>query len=107
MQRLPVRQPLPRKRTNALLKMSGAFKLLKNPRELERAAALSNFQSSPAACTVGAGLFYRREIPFPGEKIATLQILRPESERLKQNLEGVVVAGELAPPSTSLSKRLF
>ena len=38
---------------------------------------------------MGAGLFYRREIPFPGEKIATLQILRPESERLKQNLEGV------------------
>ena len=84
-----------------------ALRLSKNPGELERAAALSNFQSSPAACTVGAGLFYRREIPFPGEKIATLQILRPESERLKQNLEGVVVAGELAPPSTSLSKRLF
>ena len=82
-------------------------RLSKNPGELERAKALSNFQSSPAACTVGAGLFYRREIPFPGEKIATLQILRPESERLKQNLEGVVVAGELAPPSTSLSKRLF
>ncbi len=53
------------------------FRLSKNPGELERAAALSNFQSSPAACTVGAGLFYRREIPFPGEKIATLQILRP------------------------------
>ena len=63
--------------------------MIKPKGELERAAALSNFQSSPAACTVGAGLFYRREIPFPGEKIATLQILRPESERLKQNLEGV------------------
>ncbi len=83
------------------------FRLSKNLGELERAEALSNKKSSPAACTVGAGLFYRREIPFPGEKIATLQILRPESERLKQNLEGVVVAGELAPPSTSLSKRLF
>ena len=66
-----------------------ALRLSKNPGELERAKALSNFQSSPAACTVGSGLFYRREIPFPGEKIATLQILRPESERLKQNLEGV------------------
>ena len=87
--------------------MNGRFRLSKNLGELERAEALSNFQSSPAACTVGAGLFYRREIPFPGEKIATLQILRPESERLKQNLEGVVVAGELAPLSTSLSKRLF
>ena len=52
-------------------------RLSKNPGELERAKALSNFQSSPAACTVGAGLFYRREIPFPGEKIATLQVLRP------------------------------
>ena len=45
--------------------------------ELERAEALSNFQSYPAACTAGAGRFYRREILFPGEKIATLQILRP------------------------------
>ena len=40
-------------------------------------------------------------------KIASLQILRPESEGFKQNLEGVVVAGELAPPSTSLSKFFF
>ncbi|MCI5661096.1 MAG: hypothetical protein MR371_02485, partial [Clostridia bacterium] len=87
-----------RRKTDALCRLS------KNSGEFERAAALSNFQSSPAACTVGAGLFYRMEIPFPGEKIATLQILRPESERLKQNLEGVVVAGELAPSSTSLSK---
>ena len=29
----------------------------KTPGELERAAALSNFQSRPAACTVGAGRF--------------------------------------------------
>ena len=94
-------------KASAALRKAVRLRLSKNPGELERAEALSNFQSSPAACTVGAGLFYRREIPFPGEKIATLQILRPESERLKQNLEGVVVAGELAPPSTSLSKRLF
>ena len=40
-------------------------------------------------------------------KIASLQILRPESEGFKQNLEGVVVAGVLAPPSTSLSKFFF
>ena len=51
-------------------------KLSKNLGELERAKGLSNFQSSPATCAVGAGLFYRREIPFPGEKIATLQIPR-------------------------------
>ena len=63
-------------------------RLSKNPGELERAKALSNFQSSPAACTVGAGLFYRREIPFPGEKIASLQVLRPEPEGFKQNLRG-------------------
>ena len=30
-------------------------------------------------------------------KIASLQILRPESEGFKQNLEGVVVAGEILP----------
>ena len=45
--------------------------------EFERVKTLSNFQSYPAACTPGAGRFYRREIPFPGEKIATLQVLRP------------------------------
>ena len=83
------------------------LRLSKNLGELERVEALSNKKSSSATCAVSSGLFYRREIPFPGEKIATLQILRPESERLKQNLEGVVVAGELAPLSTSLSKRLF
>ena len=47
------------------------------PGEFERVKTLSNFQSYPAACTAGAGRFYRREILFPGEKIATLQILRP------------------------------
>ncbi len=40
--------------------------------------------------------------PISRRENSTLQILRPESERLKQNLEGVVVAGELAPLSTSL-----
>ena len=52
--------------------------MVKEPRgELEWAEALSNLKSSPATCAVGAGEFYRREIPFPGEKILTLQILRP------------------------------
>ena len=40
-------------------------------------------------------------------KIASLQFLRPESEGFKQNLEGLVVAGALVPPSTSLSKIYF
>ena len=45
--------------------------------------------------------------PISRRENSTLQILRPESERLKQNLEGVVVAGELAPLSTSLLKKTF
>ena len=79
-------------KASAALRKAVRLRLSKNLGELERAAALSNFQSSPAACTVGAGLFYRREIPFPGEKIASLQVLRPEPEGFKQNLRGGVSA---------------
>ena len=82
-------------------------KLSKNPGELERAAALSNFQSSPAACTVGAGLFYRREIPFSGEKIASLQVLRPEPEGFKQNLRGGGSGGGACSPVHQLVKKTF
>ena len=79
-------------------------RLSENPGELERAEALSNFQSSPAACTVGAGLFYRREIPFPGEKIASLQVLRPEPEGFKQNLRGGGSGGGACSPVHQLVK---
>ena len=51
----------------------------KTPGELERAAALSNFQSRPAACTVGTGRFLRRKIPFSREKIVSLQSPRPKN----------------------------
>ena len=84
-----------------------ALRLSKNPGELERAAALSNFQSSPAACTVGSGLFYRREIPFPGEKIASLQVLRPEPEGFKQNLRGGGSGGGACSPVHQLVKKDF
>ena len=43
---------------------------------------------------------------FPGN-IAALQILQPEPVGFQQKLEMVAVAGELASPSASLSKRLF
>ena len=55
-----------------------AHRLSKNPGELERVATLSNFQSRPAACTVGTGRFLRRKIPFSRAKIVSLQFLRPE-----------------------------
>ena len=87
--------------------MQSFLRLSKNPGELERAAALSNFQSSPAACTVGAGLFYRREIPFPGEKIASLQVLRPEPEGFKQNLRGGGSGGGACSPVHQLVKKTF
>ena len=53
----------------------------KPPGELERAAALSNFQSRPAACTVGTGRFLRRKIPFSRAKIVSLQAPRPKNLR--------------------------
>ena len=56
-------------------------RLSKNSGELERAAALSNFQSWPAACTVGTGRFLRRKIPFSREKSVSLQAPRPKNLR--------------------------
>ena len=44
--------------------------------------------------------FFRGEIPFPRRKIVSLRFLRPEAAGFQQKPVGVVVAGELAPPST-------
>ena len=60
---------------------SPRLRLSKNPGELERAAALSNFQSCPAACTVGTGRFLRRKISFSRAKIVSLQAPRPKNLR--------------------------
>ena len=49
----------------------------------------------------------RWKIQFSRAKTVSLQFLRPESEGFKQKLERVAVAGELASPSTSLSKIFF
>ena len=40
-------------------------------------------------------------------KIASLQILRPESRGFKQNLEGVAVAGEILPRPPACQKAFF
>ena len=53
----------------------------RTPGELERVAALSNFQSRPAACTVGTGRFLRRKISFSRAKIVSLQAPRPKNLR--------------------------
>ena len=69
-----------------------------NPGELERAAALSNFQSCPAACTVGTGRFLRRKIPFSREKNASLQAPRPKNLRfLAETGEGGSGGGACFP----------
>ena len=48
------------------------------------------------------GAFFRRENPiYPGEKKASLQILRPEALHLKQNLKGDVLKGDLSPFKSS------
>ena len=74
------------------------FRLSKNLRELERAAALSNFQSCPAACTVGTGRFLRRKISFSREKIVSLQAPRPKNLRfLAETGEGGSGGGACFP----------
>ena len=54
-------------------------RLPKNQREEQSPFAL---QSSPAACTAGAGRFLRRKIPFSRAKIVSLQFPRPEIRRI-------------------------
>ena len=72
-------------------------------RELERAEALSNLQSCPAACTVGAGRFLRRKIPFSRAKIVSLQFLRPEIRRISAKTgEGGSGGGVSSPPHVCL-----
>ena len=61
---------------------------------------LSNFQSSPAACTVGAGLFSRREILFPESEKSYIAGSAPGDfeEILAETVKGEVVEGEAVPP---------
>ena len=54
-------------------------RLPKNQREEQSPFAL---QSSPAACTAGAGRFLRRKIPFSRAKIVSLQFPRPKIRRI-------------------------
>ena len=81
--------------------IAGAFapdRLSKKPGELERAAALSNFQSCPAACTAGTGRFLRRKIPFSREKSVSLQAPRPKNLRfLAETGEGGSGGGACSP----------
>ena len=53
-------------------------RLSKNPWSAREGQSPLEFQSCPAACTVGTGGFLRRKIPFSRAKIVSLQFLRPE-----------------------------
>ena len=53
-------------------------RLSKNPWRAREGQSPLEFQSCPAACTVGTGGFLRRKIPFSRAKIVSLQFLRPE-----------------------------
>ena len=77
---------------------AGRGRLSKNPGELERVATLSNFQSRPAACTVGTGRFLRRKISFSRAKIVSLQAPRPKNLRfLAETGEGGSGGGACFP----------
>ena len=75
--------------------------------ELERAEALSNLNRARRRVRRGRGDFCGGKSHFPEQKSLPCSFCARKSERFQQKLVGVVVAGELAPPSTSLSKRLF
>src|SRR5699024_2213553 len=62
-------------------------------------------KSSPTACTSGAGAdFCVGKSYFPEQKSLPCSFRARKSEGFQRKLVGVVVAGERAPPSTSLSK---
>ena len=83
------------------------FRLSKNPGERERAAALSQ-KNEPDGVYVGLGAdFCVGKSHFPEQKSLPCSFRARKSAGFQRKLVGVVVAGELAPPSTSLSKRLF
>jgi hypothetical protein len=51
--------------------------------------------------------FFAGKSYFTEKKSLPCRFCARKSEGFQQNLVGVAVAGELAPPSTSLSKTLF
>lgn len=69
------------------------FRLSKKPWSAREGRSPLEQQSRPAACTAGAGGCLRRKIPFSRANILTLQFLRRKSERFRQKLVGVAVAG--------------
>ena len=72
-------------------------------RRLERAQP-SRITIAPGGVYGGRGRMLRRKIHFPEQHLLPFC---GKSERFQQKLVGVAVAVELAPSSTSLSKRLF
>ena len=107
-------------------------RLSKNPRRAREGRSPLEFQSYPAACTPGAGDFCGGKFHFPEQKSIPCSFCARKSERCQQKrwflptqlaktsrfatewlilshspLERVVVAGELASPSTSLSKPIL
>ena len=83
-------------------------RLSKNPRELERAKS-SRTTIEPSGVYGGRGAILSQGNPISRRENSFLTSFAPGDfeEILAKLAEGVAVAGELAPPSTSLSKRLF
>mgnify|MGYP000814996786 CR=1 FL=1 len=75
--------------------------------ELERAKALSNFNRAQRHVRWAREDFCGGKSHFPEQKSFPCSFCARKSERFQQKLVGVAVAGELASPSTSLSKILF
>ena len=74
-----------------------AARLSKNPWRAREGRALSHL--------IGAGGVYVGPVAdFSQEKSLPCRFCARKSAGFQQNLVGVAVAGELAPPSTSLSK---
>ena len=80
----------------------------KNPRRAREGRSPLELSIEPSGVYGGRGAILSQGNPISRRENSYLaDFAAGVSKELKQNLEGVVVAGELAPPSTSLSKRLF
>ena len=83
-----------------------ALRLSKDPGELVRAAALSSFNRTRRRVRRIRGNVFRGELA-PRRRNYFIAVSAPgNAQHFSGNCEGVEVAGELAPPSTSLFDKL-
>ena len=79
---------------------------VKNPGRAREGRSPLELQSNPAACTPDSQQFLRRGACPPEKKLLPCSFRARKCAAFQRKLVGVAVAGELAPPATSLFYKL-